>query len=394
MERAERTGLIVSGAGHAALFLWLVLGGFFHARDMSVPVLTTEVSTITDAEFAAMQSAAPKAVTEAPAPPKPAPKPAPEPAPAPAPEKPPEPPKPAPAPAPTPAPDAAPDPAETPPATPPAPEATPVAPTPPAPVEADTAQPAQDAAPAPKAADRVAPVPTETPAPEAQPSDAVVADTTPTPAETAPPLPPDQPAAPQDSGQVLKTEDNKDQTKIASAAPLTSARPKVKPKKPAPVPQVAATAAPAPDAAPTAPPQADQAAVDSALAEALGGAQSDAPQAGTGTAPSGPPMTSGEKDALVVAVKGCWNVSSLSTDALKTVVTIGVSMASDGKPDPGSIHMVGFEGGNDTAANVAFEAGRRAILRCARDGYPLPADKYDQWKEIEITFDPKKMRMK
>jgi hypothetical protein len=56
--------------------------------------------------------------------------------------------------------------------------------------------------------------------------------------------------------------------------------------------------------------------------------------------------------------------------------------------------MIGFEGGSEASARLAYEAGRRAIIRCGQNGYPLPAEKYDQWKEVEITFDPEKMRMK
>ena len=37
---------------------------------------------------------------------------------------------------------------------------------------------------------------------------------------------------------------------------------------------------------------------------------------------------------------------------------------------------------------LAFEAGRRAILRCQRSGYDLPEEKYPLWKRMEITFDP------
>ena len=42
----------------------------------------------------------------------------------------------------------------------------------------------------------------------------------------------------------------------------------------------------------------------------------------------------------------------------------------------------------------AFEAGRRAIIRCTKGGYPLPPEKYGQWREIEVVFDPSQMRMK
>jgi hypothetical protein len=105
-------------------------------------------------------------------------------------------------------------------------------------------------------------------------------------------------------------------------------------------------------------------------------------------------MTAGEKDALRVAVSACWNVGSLSTEALATTVTLGVSMDPSGMPNPGSIRMVDYAGGSEGAARQAFEAARRAILRCAQAGYPLPPEKYDQWQTIEMVFDPSGMRMR
>ena len=105
-------------------------------------------------------------------------------------------------------------------------------------------------------------------------------------------------------------------------------------------------------------------------------------------------MTSGERDALRVAVKQCWNVGSLSSEALRTTVTVRVDVGEDGKPDAASIRMTGYEGGSEAAASMMFEVARRAIIRCGKNGYPLPADKYDQWKDLELVFDPNGMRMR
>jgi hypothetical protein len=130
-------------------------------------------------------------------------------------------------------------------------------------------------------------------------------------------------------------------------------------------------------------------AVEDALAEALaGGADVEAPE------PSGPPLTLGEKDALRVAVSQCWNVGSLSTDALNTTVVVGVSLAENGKPDNASIRMLSSTGGSVSAAKQAYEAARRAIIRCGSKGFKLPPEKYAQWRDIEMTFNPERMRIK
>ncbi len=391
MERSERTGLIVSGGAHLGAILWLMLGGIFFSHDLPPPVVTAEVSLMSEAEFTALQAAAPRAVTEAPAEPS-----LPEPAPAEA------------APA-VPEPEAAPQPAEpTPPEQPaepdPAPDVTALTPpetevedtppTPPTPPDVIAEPRLPEIQPDPKAAPRVAPDPTDAPEENVDVAPEAVAETTPEPAEEPTPETPMEAAAPPESGEVIRTEDNKDQIDLASAAPLSSPRPKARPEKRAPE-TASEPAAPQPAPEQPAEPEAPAAdAVADALAEALSGEASEEPAPGTGTAPSGPPMTGGEKDALVIAVKQCWNVGALSTDALRTIVTVGVSMEPSGKPVSGSIRMIGYEGGTDASAQQAYEAGRRAIIRCGQNGYPLPPEKYDQWREVEIVFNPEKMRMK
>jgi hypothetical protein len=135
-------------------------------------------------------------------------------------------------------------------------------------------------------------------------------------------------------------------------------------------------------------------AVADAVAAALADATTSAPPADTPAAPSGPPLTGGEKDALRVAVQQCWNVGSLSTDALQTTVVVTVNMTRDARPETGSIRMLSFEGGSESSAGQAYEAARRAIIRCGAKGYNLPVDKYAQWQTIEMSFNPEKMRIK
>ena len=110
--------------------------------------------------------------------------------------------------------------------------------------------------------------------------------------------------------------------------------------------------------------------------------------------PSGPPLSAGEKESLRVAVSSCWNVGSLSTEALRTTVVVSVAMNQDGTPITGSITLESSSGGSDGAARQAFEAARRAIIRCGASGYALPAEKYGQWRDIEMTFNPERMRIK
>ena len=63
-------------------------------------------------------------------------------------------------------------------------------------------------------------------------------------------------------------------------------------------------------------------------------------------------------------------------------------------PEQGSIYMVDNNGGSEGAVSQAFEAARRAIIRCASDGYGLPPESYEAWRDVEITFNPEGMRLR
>ena len=67
------------------------------------------------------------------------------------------------------------------------------------------------------------------------------------------------------------------------------------------------------------------------------------------------------------------------------------AMNEDGTPRAESIRMVGSDGGGEAAARKVFDTARRAILRCGARGFPLPSEKYDQWRQIEMRFNPEGM---
>jgi hypothetical protein len=55
---------------------------------------------------------------------------------------------------------------------------------------------------------------------------------------------------------------------------------------------------------------------------------------------------------------------------------------------------VSYDGGSQAAAQQAYEAARRAILRCGTNGYDLPAESYDYWRQVELIFNPEGMRLR
>lgn len=382
---AVNTGQIISGAGHIGLIGWLLFGGWSAPEPLDFQV--TEVTAVSVEEYAAIVSGAADPAEDAEiAPPAPLEPEVPQDAPdmASAVDAAPE------APAPDPAPEAAPDPA-------------PAPPTPPAEAEVSDAppvmeQPAQDMAalvpdtslrPQERPAERVAPEQVAPPEPDTAVDDIVREEAVPdeaaeTPREEA------EATAPEAAATEIVTE-------AQQAAPSRSVRPKTRPNRPAPAPEPepeVQTAEAAPEDAPApAAPAADSAGIEDALAAALGAA-SETPAPAAPSAPAGPPLTSGEKDGMRIAVQKCWNVGSLSSDALATTVTVAFEMTEDAKPINSTIRMIESSGGTSASASQAYEAARRAIIRCGGPGFALPVEKYASWRNVELVFNPENMRIK
>ena len=402
------TGHYISGAGHLGLIAWLLLGNIFTSR--SEPFKMQEVSVISAAEFDAMVASAqaPEQSSEVDQPIAPETSALPPEVAAPA-DQAIE--QPAPLQAEAPPPDPVPEVAE--PAPPPPSKdiskQAPESPEPPAEVAVLVPEKAPVAVPRP--VERVAPEAVAAPDPAARPDVVEQEATTPDAAAEKIVEEAKEATAPEEATTQIVTE----ATQAPKAAPDQSPRPparrptppapqvventvdmpKPTPAKPAPAkPEAPKPDTPKPDTPkpkPAPAPTTDKDAVAAALAEALG--TSDAPVTAPAT-PSGPPLSAGEKEALRVAVSSCWNVGSLSSEALRTTVVVSVAMNQDGTPQTNSITMTSSSGGTQAAAGQAFEAARRAIIRCGARGYQLPVDKFGQWQNIEMTFNPERMRIK
>lgn len=355
------TGQYISGAGHLGLIGWLLLGGLFaHEPE---PFEMTEVSVISGADFDAMIAAqqSPQSVTEVAQP-------------------------------------AAPEPSTDQPelnSTPdqvieqPAPLQVETPPEDVPPEVADVEDPPQDVsepageiavlvpetAPvaAPRPVERVAPEPVAQPDPEAAPDPEEQEAVAPDSAGETPEQESREATAPEEAVAEIVTE--------ATAAPAASTRPPGR-RPAAPVVQ-AAQPSETPSETPAAP-SSDPVNNDDVLA-ALAAAQEAV------AAPSGPPLSAGEKDALRAQIAKCWNIGSLSTEALGTIVVIGVKMNQNGTPVNESIRRISSSGGSDASAKRVYDSARRAIILCGSRGYDLPQDKFSQWQNIEMTFDPSKM---
>lgn len=375
-------GQIISGVGHLGLIGWVLFGGAFPTEPM--PFDVAQVTAVTPEEYAAAVSGAQT------------PDPADEIATPEAPE----------------VPEDAPDMTSEADTTPdmPTPEATPETAPDPAPErpEAPAEAEVSDEAPSiqPPSEDMAALLPETSSRPQQRPAERVA------PQQVAPPEPDTQvddvvreEAVPDEAAETQREESEATAPEAAAteivteaeeAAPARSVRPRARPNRPEPEPEPetqTAEATPEEEAAPEEEPETpatDEAGIENALAAALGGED----ETETPSAPAGPPLTAGEKEGLRVAVQECWNVGSLSSDALATTVTVAFEMSEDAKPIPGSLRMADSSGGSGAAAKRAYEAARRAVLRCGARGFGLPVEKYASWRKVELVFNPENMRIK
>ncbi len=375
----QTPGTYISAVGHTALIGWLILGWGFNSEPLDFEVMT--VTAMSGEEFEQMTAAQTPEPGEAEptelvqpeidetAPAQPAQEQAALPAPPPEPVEQPE--------------------EETPPPPPPQPLVTdatdepPIEPQPPAPPAAAPDLPPSDD-PTPEAVPRVAPE-AVTPPDNADVADVQQDAVVPDEAETAEEVEePQEATSPEEAATELAIEDEE-----PSGAVETSMRPTARPSRPAPPAPEPEEETQTADAEAETPPAAE---TDTSVEDLLAGVVGDEPAAPQAPAvAAGPPMTGSERDSFRVAVNRCWNVDPGSV-AARVTVEVGFNLNPDGTVQ-GEPRMISSDG-DQSATQTAFEAARRAILRCQSGGYQLPADKYDQWKEVVITFDPSGMRLR
>jgi hypothetical protein len=371
MEKRFQTGTVVSAIGHAGLVLWVLVGDWLFAAERPPETITMTASTISSEDFAAIQAATERPAEE-PAPVRPQSRP--EPVVEPEPEEPPpepvveEPPPEAVVEEPPPEPVVEPPPSDLP--------------------QAETEQVLEsesvEVQATPEAEEIIAPDPVQ-PESEAETSD------TPEPAVSEDPAAeeivqeePTQETVAEDTGDVTQTEANiEDQ---AETGMQTSIRPRTRPERapepePEPETEVAETPAeeetePAESAQLTVQPVDDtetQDAIDALLGEASAEEPvEEAADTGGQDLPQGPPLTGGEMGNISSSIARKWNLGASSTDAMSSVVVIRVSFAQDGTPT--SFELIESNGPSQDG------------------GLPLPPDKYDTWRVLDLVFDANGMR--
>lgn len=338
-----RTGVVVSLAGHAMAILIGVVS-LPSAPNSLADVETVPVELVTLADLTELRIG----LDDAPA--------APEPAPPVAVREPDAPP-------PAPAPERVPEPA---PESPPAPVAPEPEPPPVAPAAAVAPEPAPGAEPAP--APEPAPTPEPAPAPPPQPA-------APPPIAGVPRPRPDRVMPPPTEPEPTPPPPEPDLPVLANAPPTAPA------DLPPMIPAAEALAVP---------PQPDPTPAVDPLANLINQPQAEPtpvvppPTLGVTTGPQTAAMTQSEIDALRARMNRCWNYPTGWTNPAEIRVVLLVRLNPDGNvvgiPEP-------LETPRSQYAQAAVSAAQRAVYLCA-PYTELPPEKYEQWREIQMTFLP------
>lgn len=102
------------------------------------------------------------------------------------------------------------------------------------------------------------------------------------------------------------------------------------------------------------------------------------------------PLTMSELDAFKVQMAKCWTVPAGAAGAEKLVVKLKVYLNPDGSlaQPPELMDRTKLITGGATY-RAAADAALRAVRLC--QPFKMPADKYNSWREIDLTFDPRQM---
>jgi colicin import membrane protein len=97
-------------------------------------------------------------------------------------------------------------------------------------------------------------------------------------------------------------------------------------------------------------------------------------------------MTANELDLLRARLAQCWSPPLGWTDPSEVRVVLLLSLNQDGSVAGTPSVLESPQGAYSTTAP---ESALRAVRRCSP--FELPAEKYDDWKQVKVTFDPRDM---
>jgi len=230
----------------------------------------------------------------------------------------------------------------------------------------------------------------------------------PTPPPPAPPPSAAPPPAPAPTPQVAQAqpEPPKPETKVDQPPPPPPPAPAPTPKPPPPPEPPKPTPPPPPPPKPVPPPDPNKKKQDEQAFDALlknlskrsetqkteappkpAAPQQQAKASSMPVAPLGPQLTTSEIDVVKAQIEQCWNPPAGAKEAHDLVVEIEATVAEDGRVVTAQITSTARMG--DPFYRAAADSALRAVLNPQCLPLKLPPEKYEQWKTLDLTFNPK-----
>jgi colicin import membrane protein len=97
-------------------------------------------------------------------------------------------------------------------------------------------------------------------------------------------------------------------------------------------------------------------------------------------------LSQNEIDALRAQIEACFSMPAAAADAKYLIVEVRITLTPDGSLASATVVTNSGSG----HFQIVAESLTRAIRRCAP--YKLPIAKYDAWKDVDVSFDPREMR--
>ncbi len=101
------------------------------------------------------------------------------------------------------------------------------------------------------------------------------------------------------------------------------------------------------------------------------------------------PLSVSQIDAIRKQIEACWNIPAGGRYAESLVVELNVKLDPGGHVTSAKILDSGKM--SDPFYRAAAESAQRAILNPQCNTFKLPADRYNDWKEMILRFDPSQM---
>ena len=104
----------------------------------------------------------------------------------------------------------------------------------------------------------------------------------------------------------------------------------------------------------------------------------------------GPDLTISEKDLVRQQIQRCWNLPAGAKDAHTMIIAIRMVMNPNGTVQQARI-LDQSKIGTDPFYRTMAESALRAALNPRCQPFRLPPEKYERWKTMKLTFDPRDM---